>query len=66
MEKNVLIELTTYGSSETEVIMITDKANKHSVYIYTNEPNFEEWVKSCADDYKKNGYNITNNTALKI
>jgi hypothetical protein len=64
--KSLLIEKTTYGSSETEVIMLHDQENKRSSYVYTNEDGYIDWVVEEADAYRSNGYTIFNNTEIKL
>lgn len=64
--KTLLIERATYGSSKHEVIMLHDLENKRSLYVYTNEVNYEDWVIEQAKAFKNNGYKIVNNTEIKI
>lgn len=60
--KILRLEKTTVGSSECEVIMLYDQANKRSSYVYTNEVGYQDWVNQQINAYKNNGYNIENNT----
>lgn len=64
--KTLLIEKTTVGNSECEVIMLTDMENKRSSYIYTNEVNYQVWVIEEANGFRDNGYKIFNNTEIKL
>jgi len=64
--KTLLIEKTTVGNSECEVIMLHDQKNKRSSYVYINEVNYENWIIEQANAFKSNGYKIFNNTEIKI
>lgn len=64
--KTLLIEKTTVGSSECEVIMLHDQENKISSYVYTNEVNFEDWVIEQANAFRGNGYKIVNHTKIEL
>ena len=64
--KTVLIEKTTIGSSESEVIMLHDLMNNTSKYIYTFESNYKKWVHDEVSAYRSNGYRIWNETDIKL
>lgn len=64
--KTLLIERTTIGSSECEVIMLHDQTNRTSSYIYTNEFNYQDWVVEQVKAFRENGYKIFNNTEIKL
>lgn len=64
--KTLLIERTTVGSSECEVIMLHDQTNKRSSYVYTNEDDYQNWVVKQAAAFRENGYKIFNNTEIKL
>lgn len=64
--KTLLIEKTTVGSGECEVIMLHDQTNKRSSYVYTNEVNYKDWVVEQAGAFRSNGYKIFNNTEIKL
>jgi hypothetical protein len=64
--KTLVIEKTTVGSSECEVIILHDLKNVRSSFVYTNEPKYQDWVKNQADVYRINGYKIDNQTNIAI
>ena len=64
--KTLLIEKTTVGISECEVIMLHDQENKQSSYVYTSEVDYQHWVIEQAKAFRSNGYKIFNNTEIVL
>ena len=64
--KTLLIEKTTVGNSENEVIMLHNLQSKVSSYVYTSEANYQDWVIEQANAFRNNGYKIFNNTEIKL
>lgn len=64
--KTLFVEKTTVGSSECEVIMLHDRENGRSSYIYTSEVNYQDWVIEQANAFRNNGYKIYNKTKIPL